>query len=93
MHLKRIHLLITRCTHVRSVMTHKCEALFTYTIVIISAAAQKCVFEYVSVSIRDVICLAHEGHFIFSGCGPTLNKRKHYFFAKVFNKKKSISRQ
>lgn len=33
------------------------------------AAAQKCVLEYVSVSMREIICLEQVGHVNLIGCG------------------------
>jgi hypothetical protein len=36
-----------------------------------SAAAQKCVLEYVSLSIFDVTFFEHDGHFNRKGFGPT----------------------
>lgn len=50
----------------------------TYMIVIATAAAQKWVFEYVSASILEIICLEHVGHTSFIGCGPGFEIE--YFF-------------
>lgn len=47
----------------------------TYTIDIINAAAQKCVLEYVSVSMWLTMFFSHDGHLPVQGLEPTFTQK------------------